>query len=319
MSKRRLGKGIDALLQGRDLEQLSNMSSILTVPIENLQANPDQPRKQFSDESLRELADSIAEKGIIQPILAEDRGDGHYTIVAGERRFRAAKLAGLDEVPVISHEFSEDEKLEIALIENIQREDLNPLDEARAIKQVLEHSGDTQDAVAKRLGKSRSAVSNAVRLLNLEQQILDSLSSGKLSSGHARALLHVNDSKKRVALFERILNEALSVRKAEFLADGGELTPDGRIPEGAQDDPRTTLGDHEDPVVSGPGETGEASGGGQQKSVELKRLEEQLIEHFGTRVVIRGTNRKGRVEFEYHSTEDLERLLETMKVDISAG
>ncbi|MFW5745147.1 MAG: ParB/RepB/Spo0J family partition protein, partial [Spirochaetota bacterium] len=149
MSKRRLGKGIDALLQGRPLDQLQQMTSIVMVGIDDISPNPDQPRKRFSEASLAELADSIRERGIIQPILAEDTGDGTYVIVAGERRYRAAKLAGLTEVPVIAQELTEEEMLEVALVENIQREDLNPIDEARALQSALDQSGATQDQLAK--------------------------------------------------------------------------------------------------------------------------------------------------------------------------
>ena len=155
MSKRRLGKGIDALLQGRPLEEITNMASILMVDLERISPNPDQPRKLFNDDSLKELANSIREKGVIQPILAEDRGDGTYTIVAGERRYRAAKLAGLDEVPVITQELSDEEKLEIALIENIQREDLNAIDAARALQHAMEQG-------ASRRTSSRGAWARAV-------------------------------------------------------------------------------------------------------------------------------------------------------------
>jgi ParB family chromosome partitioning protein len=317
VSKRRLGKGIDALLQGRDLEQLSNMASILMISIENVTPNPDQPRKSFSDDSLQELADSIADKGIIQPILAEDRGDGTYIIIAGERRYRAAKLAGLDEVPIISHEFSDDEKLEIALIENIQREDLNPVDEARAIKQIVEHSDGTQEEVAKRLGKSRSAVSNAIRMLNLEPDILEALASGSLSAGHARALLHVDDADKRLEYFHRSTTEGLSVRQLEALVNGRPL-PTSSNKDAEAEDERTSIGDPGDTVLEQVGgETRSGSPGEPTKSVELRRFEELLISHFGTKVIIKGNDRHGRVEFEYHSTDDLERLLEAMQVDIS--
>ena len=236
MSKRRLGKGIDALLQGRPLDELSNLSSIIMVDLDRIAANPDQPRKRFNQETLAELAASIREKGIIQPIIAEDRGDGTYTIIAGERRYRAAKLAGLAEVPVISQELSDEEKLEIALIENMQREDLNPMDEAHALQSALDHTGITQDQLAKRLGKSRPAIANSLRLLKLEPEIQRALLEGELTAGHARALLAVTDAGKRTELFERIRSDGLSVREAELAVKGGGSDARGdealSVPEG---------------------------------------------------------------------------------------
>ncbi len=316
MSKRRLGKGIDALLQGRPLEQLSQMASILMVDVDRIEPNPDQPRKQFSQERLNELAASIREKGVIQPILAEDRGDGTYTVVAGERRFRAAKLAGLTEIPVISQDFTSEEKLEIALIENIQREDLNPIDEARAMQRAMEHSGATQEELARRLGKSRSAIANTLRLLRLDPDIQQALSDGTLTAGHARALLAVEDDTARRELFDRILADHLSVREAERLARGSsgedpniQLEGDSlEIPEaGEQADAVPT-----DAAVRGSAGSSSGSGTARPKSIELRRIEDRLVERFGTRVVIRGTNRRGRIEIHYLTTEDLERAVEAM-------
>lgn len=308
MSKRRLGKGIDALLQGRDLEQLSNISSIHHVDISSIHPNPDQPRKHFPEESLKELSDSIREKGVIQPILAEDQGDGQYVIVAGERRYRAAQMAGLEQIPVISQEFSADEKLEIALIENIQREDLNPVDEARALQHILQHGGGTQDELAKRLGKSRSAIANSLRLLKLDPQALDSLAAGSITAGHARALLAVDSDAGRRVLFNRIIKENLSVRAAEFAARGEEIPAEEREPV-----PGSV-------IDSAPGSNNKASGstgssgasGAAEKSPELEQIEEQLIEHLGSRVVVRGTNHAGKIEITYVSSDDLERIIERM-------
>jgi ParB family chromosome partitioning protein len=299
-----LGKGIDALLQGRPLDQLSQLTSITQVSVDQIEPNPHQPRKQFNDASLAELADSIRERGVIQPILAEERADGTYTIIAGERRYRAAKLAGLDEVPVITQDFTEEEKLEIALIENIQREDLNPLDEARAIQSALELSGSTQEELAKRLGKSRPAVANALRLLKLESGIQDSILSGDLSAGHARVLVSLQDKAARARLFKRIQDEQLSVRAAEAAAkditsgdtDHTQITE----PEIAVEGPATTSKDAEPQALS----------------TELKKIQELLIDHFGTRVAIRGTDEKGKVEIPYLSTEDLERVLEIIGVPL---
>lgn len=310
MSKRRLGKGIDALLQGRPLEQLSQMSSILMVDVDRIEPNPNQPRKQFSQERLNELAASIREKGVIQPILAEDRGDGTFTIVAGERRYRAARLAGLSEIPVISQDFTDDEKLEIALIENIQREDLNPIDEARAMQSAMKHSGATQEELAKRLGKSRSAIANTLRLLRLDADIQQALSDGTLTAGHARALLAVDDETVRRELFERILADHLSVRDAEQLAKGPSGPDESSLPEaGSRTDALPTGA-----TKAARGSSGASGPKGSAKSVELRRIEDRLLERFGTRVVIRGTNRRGRIEISYLSTEDLEQIVEAMGV-----
>ncbi|MFW5688354.1 MAG: ParB/RepB/Spo0J family partition protein [Spirochaetota bacterium] len=315
MSKRRLGKGIDALLQGRPLDQLSQMSSIVMVEIDKISPSPNQPRKQFNQQSLNELADSIREKGIIQPIIAEDQGDGTFVIIAGERRYRAAKLAGLDEIPVISQDFSDDEKLEIALIENIQREDLNPIDEARALQHALDHSGVTQDQLAKRLGKSRSAIANALRLLRLDTNVQDALASGELTPGHARALLALSSDDERRRLFERIQADGLSVREAELAVKGGklDLAALDRAPAAALD-PTAETGSPAASVAPGTRLAGDS--GGPAKSVELQRIEDRFVEHLGTRVVIKGSDEKGKIEIAYLSTDDLERIAESMGLSL---
>ena len=356
MSKRRLGKGIDALLQGRPLDQLQQMTSILMIGIDDISPNPNQPRKRFSDASLAELADSIRERGIIQPILAEDTGDGTYIIVAGERRYRAAKLAGLTEVPVIAQELTEEEMLEVALVENIQREDLNPIDEARALQSALDQSGATQDRLAKRLGKSRSAIANSLRLLRLDDEMQDALSDGTMTPGHARALLALTGAADRRRLFERIRDEGLSVREVEAMVRGGSLDEaaldrlragtggqggaDGAGEPGGGAAPGIAV-DEQDQVElpegagvgsgrsgrgpgagSGPGESvGQpndqgTAGSGATKSVELQNLEDKLVEHLGTKVVIRGGDKHGRIEITYLSTDDLERVVESMGLEL---
>lgn len=323
MSKRRLGKGIDALLQGRPLDQLQTLSSIIMVDIDRITPNPNQPRKQFPPDTLNELAESIREKGIIQPIIAEDQGDGTFIIIAGERRYRAARIAGLDEVPVISQDFSEDEKLEIALIENIQREDLNPLDEARALKQAMDVGGLTQEKLAKRLGKSRSAVTNMLRLLKLEPDIQQGLLQGVLTAGHARVVVGLTDPADRLELYNRIKLKSLSVRQTELSVRDGHLLPPGEIadPDETKDD-----GDSRDPTIRTGDESLEAnhdssSGPATEKkpkpaSPELEMIERLLIDHLGTRVVVRGSNAKGQIHITYLSTDDLERIIEAMGVRI---
>lgn len=305
MSKRRLGKGLDALLQGKDLEQLSNMTSILLVEIDKLQPNPRQPRTQFDDETLVELADSIREKGVIQPIIAEDQGDGSYMIVAGERRYRAAKIAGLSEVPVIPQDFSDDEKLEIALVENLQREDLNPIDEATAFDHAMRNAGYTQEQLARSLGKSRPAIANSLRLLKLETEMQGALASGEITAGHARALLAIPDPAERKELFSRIRSERLSVREAESA---------GRPPEQESRVEATPIIDDDDtdeleaPPAAKPQP--------EHKSPELQRVENELVRVLGTKVVIRGSDQKGRIEIAYYSTGDLDRLIEILGVSV---
>jgi len=293
VAKRRLGKGIDALIQGQELDEETQRAAVVEVPVEQLRANPEQPRKQFSEEHLSELTESVREKGVIQPILAEEADDGTYLIIAGERRFRAAQRAGLSSVPVLPRRFSHEEKLEIALIENLQREDLNPIDEAEAYRSLMEGASLTQDELARRLGLNRSTVANALRLLRLPEDLRAEIAEGRLSAGHARAILAVDNEEGRTRLTQRIRSEALSVRQAEELA--GTLSS-------AAGKPRTA------------GKGGSGGGGGrgheasQGKSPELRELEEKLLDTLGTKVIVKGSHSKGRIEIEYYSLDDLERI-----------
>jgi len=319
VSKRRLGKGIDALLQGRDLEQLDNMSSVLLVDIDKLQPNPNQPRNRFDDTTLSELASSIQEKGLIQPIIAEDRGDGTFVIVAGERRYRAARIAGLDQVPVLPRDFSPEEKIEIALVENIQREDLNPIDEALAFESVMDNGGYTQDQLAKRLGMSRPAVANALRLLKLETDIRESIAAGEISAGHARALLAVEGGERRT-LFERIRADGLSVRDAEAAVRSAGPGSGSTLADGATGSPETGLSPDE---ASGRGEVPLIENedalevpAGPRRSPELDLLEDELVRKFGTKVLVRGSDTSGRIEMSYYSPDDLNRLIDLLGITL---
>lgn len=320
MSKqRRLGRGIDALLQGGDISQIDEETSrLVSVPLETLRANPDQPRKVFDEERLDELARSIAERGIIQPIIAELQSDGTYLIIAGERRYRAAQRAGLTVVPVLPGTFSEEEKLEIALIENVQRADLNAMEEARAYAELLERTGSSQDELAKRLGKSRPAIANAVRLLKLPAPIVAAVESGALSAGHARTLLALEDEAQQVSLAEFALTEGLSVRDVEravaSVRAGATVAAavserSGRPAEPDGSGPKTR--DRHD--TSG-GSDGTA-GSGLAKSVELRGIEERLIERLGTRVVVNGSDNRGRIEIAYLSMDDLDRIVSVIAGD----
>ncbi len=292
MSKKALGRGIDALFvseEGKpaaDVPGAVEAASIVAVPVERVKPNPFQPRAHFADAALGELADSIKQQGVLQPILVEETPDG-FTIIAGERRYRAAVLAGLTEVPVIVRRFSEEEKLEIALIENIQREDLTPIEEAKAIKRIIEKTGRKQEEIAEKIGKNRSTVANALRLLKLPQEIQEAIDSGEISAGHARAILSLVNPADQELLFGRIRAEALSVRQAERISleygKGNKSPSKDREKRPEQE---------------------------RQKNPELSRIQESLISRLGTKVKIRGTETSGTIEIEYYSMEDLERLIE---------
>ena len=216
MAKRALGKGIGALIGETEDGRQKNASTV-EVPIGSLKPNPSQPRRSFRDASLAELAESIRRRGVLQPVLVEEVGGG-YQIVAGERRVRAAKLAGLDRVPVLVRSFSPDERLEVALIENLQREDLTPIEEAKAYRELMDARDLTQEQVAAKVGKDRTTVTNSLRLLKLPQKVQDAVEKGDLSAGHARALLAVTNPADQELLFARVLARGLSVRETEQAA-----------------------------------------------------------------------------------------------------
>jgi ParB family chromosome partitioning protein len=279
MSKRALGRGIDALLSA----EAEGPTSVTTLPIRAIKISGHQPRKNFPADALEELARSIQNKGVLQPILVQSTGGDEYTVVAGERRFRAAKLAGLSEIPVLIRSFSELEKTEIALIENLQREDLSPVEEAQGYKTLIDVGSLTQEEIAQRVGKNRATVANSLRLLKLPDEILEALDKGRISAGHARALLAVQGNDAQKKLFRRILEQELSVREVEKEAARTQ-EQDGK--KGLQERPEV-----------------------QAKSPELRSLEERLIERLGTKVNIRGSHTKGKIEISYYSMEDLERIL----------
>lgn len=209
-----LGRGLDALFADNSLEEISP-SSAVKLKINEIEPNRAQPRKEFDEKALSELAESIAKHGVIQPLLVRPLSDGSYQLVAGERRWRASRLAGLTEVPVVIKELSDSEAMEIALVENLQREDLNPIEEAQGLKLLIDTYGLTQEECASRVGKSRPAIANALRLLALPEAVLELIKNGKLSSGHARALLSLTDEKKITGLANEIILKGLSVRETE--------------------------------------------------------------------------------------------------------
>jgi len=283
-----LGRGLGALIP-ESADQASGDRFASTVPLGRIRPNPNQPRKDFDQAALKELADSISVHGVIQPIIAEDDGSGGYVIIAGERRWRASQMAGLREVPVIVRKVSEPERLEMALIENIQREDLNPLEEAHAYKALMELSGAAQDEIAKKVGKDRSTVANAIRLLKLPAECQEGLRDGSLSAGHARALLSVVNPADQAVLRKRIVEDGLSVRQAE--EEARELNA-GKRAAGKASAKKTPA---------------------KRKPVDIADVEQRLIARLGTKVSISGGAKKGKIVIEYYSSEDLDRVLEIVK------
>ena len=220
--KHGLGKGIDALINDYSTYEVKKLeetgAKVLEIDISHIKQNPNQPRKNFDPDALMELRDSILSQGILQPLLVEEIADEVYVIIAGERRYRAAKLAGLKSVPCIVRSFSDIQRMEVSLIENIQRESLNPVEEARAYTYLLSQSGITQEELAKKVGKSRPSIANSIRILNLPDKMLECLEKGYFSPGHARALLSVENPAEQEILFSKIIDEDLTVRQAEALA-----------------------------------------------------------------------------------------------------
>lgn len=284
MAKYGLGKGLEALLPDNPGQEQAAGTGILSIPVARIIPSPDQPRKSFDDQSITELSDSIKRHGIIQPLVVEEDGSGGYRIVAGERRWRAAALAGLSEVPAIVKEYGREKRLEIALVENVQREDLNPIDEAEAYRQLMEATALTQDQVAERVGKSRSAVANALRLLGLPTDAMESLRSGYITAGHARAILAVINPADRQLLLKRVIDDGISVREAEALSSAynkGAKSPVAKSPKPVQV---------------------------RQADPELSAIEQNLIGRLGTKVAIKGDASRGSITIEYFSMDDLDRV-----------
>lgn len=290
MSKKKaLGSmGLDALLSLDDNfeEELTPdiRDAIQDLSLSDIITNPDQPRKIFSEDSLQELSESIRSKGVIQPIIVEQSGS-NYIIVAGERRYRASRLAGKENIPAIIRDFTKEEKLEIALIENIQREDLSPIEEAMAYRHIMDALSFNQQELANKVGKKRSTVANSLRLLNLPQDAQDSVSSGSISSGHARAILAVLNPADQKILLSRIKNDGLSVREAEKMVE--DLNKGKRI---QNKEPKV------DPLKN--------------KEPDILNIEQKFIDCFGTKVQVKGNMKKGKIEISYFSPDDLERIYE---------
>jgi len=298
-----LGKGLGALIPEHQQffeqsAQENSESMVRLVSIESLSPNPDQPRKTFSQASLDELADSIRRHGLLQPLLVHEQETGNYTIIAGERRYRAAQLAGLQKVPVIVRAQNDsDRHLELSLVENIQREDLDPIEEAQAYLKLMEISGVTQERIAEMVGKNRVTVANAIRLLRLPDNIQTAIKQGLLSAGHARALLSIEDDTARQILFERICRDNLSVRQTEQEAQKLQGESQTKKPNARKSPP-----------------TPDADGAMTLDPI-LRELKEKLIERFGTKVEIQGNLSGGTIKIQYFSQEDLQRMYDVLKIE----
>lgn len=271
-----LGRGLGALIEDSRLDEAEG--EIRSLPLRRLEPNPLQPRREFDPEALQALADSIAEHGIIQPLTVREGENGYYQIIAGERRWRAARMAGLEEVPVLVLEADDKTVTELALVENLQREDLNPMEEAAGFRTLMEEYGMTQEEVARRVGRSRPAVANSLRLLSLSGELADLVRAGTLSPGHARALLSLGDEALRKQAAQRIIALQLSVRQAETLCKNLAAPK-----KPAQDKP--------------------------MRVDYIADCEKSLSRRLGRRVRIVSGKRKGRFELEFYGTDDLNRLL----------
>ena len=294
MASKGLGKGLDSMIppkrtaraqaQDSPANKNANKSGEVILKINDVEPNKNQPRRTFNEDSLIELSESIKQHGIVQPLVVAKQKD-YYEIIAGERRWRAAKIAGLKEVPVIIKDYSPQEIMEVALIENIQREDLNPIEEAKAYKNLIDEYNLKQDQVAEKVSKSRTAVTNALRLLKLDDRVQEMLINENISSGHARALLGLDDAEKQYNIATQIFDEKLSVRETEKLVK--QINRPEQPPK-----PKKEL----------------------KNDFVYRDIEEKLKEKIGTKVKInRKTEDKGKIEIEYYSPEELEKILAYFK------
>ncbi|MBO4413018.1 MAG: ParB/RepB/Spo0J family partition protein [Clostridia bacterium] len=290
MIKKGLGKGIEALLSiydedenvSRETKQAKPVNGLNEILITDIFPNPNQPRKRFDENALNELAASIRVHGIIQPIVVNDMHNGKFMIIAGERRWRAAKIAGLDVVPAYVRDFSDKQIKEISIIENLQREDLNPIEAAKAIKQLMEEYKLTQEAVAERIGKSRPAIANTLRLLTLPAEVVDMIEDNKLSAGHAKVLVALDDPIEQIKLASVAVGKKLSVRQIEKLVKN--------ITKPNKEKPKS------------------------EQSLELRNMVEEMQRVFATKVSAIGNDNKGRIYIDYYSKDDLDRISELLQL-----
>lgn len=296
--KRGLGKGVSALFGG-DIDETAVVSNDLSLINDNdkeritvlklsqVAPNKEQPRKAFDEEKLAVLADSIKKHGVIQPIIVKDVGDGYYQIVAGERRWRASRMAGLKEIPAIVRSYDELTTMQVALIENLQREDLNPIEEAQSYRALLDGFSLTQEQISEQVGRSRSAIANSIRLLSLPDEICKMLEEKVISGGHARAILAVNSDSDRLLLAKKIVEGALNVRQAEQLAK----TLNNKKEKSAKADEAKTEFD-----------------------IQLGEIQKRMSNALGTKVKILNGAKKGKIEIEYYSANDLDRVLKLLNL-----
>jgi len=294
MAKNSLGKGLEALFPSnvnvKSLGEEPDFSneSVIEMKINNIEPNINQPRKNFDDEKIDDLAESIKAHGVLQPIIVSKKGD-YYQIIAGERRWRASKKAGLKTIPVIVREYDEKKTREVALIENLQRQDLNALETARAIKELMEEHSLTQEEISKTLGKSRSAIANTLRILNLDERVQELVASGKISEGHARTLASVPSPQKQYKLAMDIINLDLNVREAE---ERSKIAKE-EITKNTKSKKKNTLG---------------------KLDIIYKDIENRLKEALGTKVSFKPvTKSKGKIIIEYFSSDELDRILEILE------
>ena len=276
-----LGKGLGALIREEEIEEQG--SSVFKVSMNLIKANKDQPRKSFDPEKISELAQSIKEHGVIQPIILKKEGD-IYVVIAGERRFRASKSIGLTEIPAIIMDLSNKEVLEISLIENIQREDLNPIEEAVAYRKLLVDFNLTQEEISRKISKSRTAIANCMRLLNLDQRVQDYIIDEVISEGHGRAILGVSDKEIQYEIAQMVIDDSLNVRQTERLVKSFETLKKEKVVK-------------------------------TDNNIYYKDIMNKLENHFGTKVFINSKNKdKGKIEIEYYSEEEFERILEVLNI-----
>ena len=280
--KKGLGAGLDILFGADEFEEEQG-SELMTLPISKVEPRQDQPRERFDEEALQELAESISQYGVIQPVVARKLVSGYYQIIAGERRWRASRLAGLQEIPVRVIEADDRRTAELALVENLQREDLNPIEEAKGYKTLIDEYGLTQEEAAKSVGRSRPAVTNALRLLNLSPSVLKLVEEGKLSAGHARALIPIADPNKQLAAANEVMEKSLSVRRTEQLAARlAKETPEKK----------ESTGVHVD---------------------YAREVSEELTKVLGRKVRLTDGRRTGKIELEFYGADDREELIHALK------
>jgi len=287
MAKKGLGKGLGALLTAESVVETTTETEkdVKKIKITQIEPNKGQPRTDFDEEKLAALAESIAEYGILQPIVVKLNKNGFYTIIAGERRWRAARMAKLKEIPAVIKEYDEKSEKEVALIENLQRENLNAVEEAAGIKELMDVYGLTQEEVAKKIGKSRSAVANSVRLLNLPEAVKKAMKEEMISMGHARAILGLADEKTMVAVLEKIVSEDFSVRQTEQYIKSLQTVKKEK-----------TVSKEEEELIR-----------------YIKSLEENISSELGTKVKIIHKKNKGKIEIPYSSSEDFERIIQLIQ------